>query len=566
MVARLFNFFQRIKKMKIKHLGIITISTLTLLTLSSCATILHGTSTKVMIETDNGNVDNVNLTAIGPKKVVELKNISLPYRMKVKHNNLPLRITLNSDNDAYDPFTIGAIHKGEVIGGLSKLSGYITMGSALVGASALEFGGGGGFSDSETITAMAPFVGVCAALLAIGYTAETDIPDNKFYLTSSYPITSNNVYEREEWYRRLTAINDVYGLLKDKEYKLAEAKSRWLLDQEPTGELFYLKGISNYYLGKYKQSLEDLKNGLFLVDAEINPGLRESIIECIETTENAKQMKAEERNQRWANIAGGILQAGATIYQGYAQMKQYEEWQKSGISPSGIVTDPSKLSQSQLNQLANPMYVVQAVQQQDWLEYMEFCRYNKKADGRNYSHDEWWALKGQAIMNLKEQGYDIITEQQEQLRQNRKEMEEDRKQYKKRWFKRYGYDISNNSTETSSTKSSTSTTSTSNKSSVSTTAKPVSSTNNTTDENLDAKQQNHRDPVASADYQKIKTVTLYYRDGNKAKVKMNNVDLCRKGAYFYIKIGNTYYPRRSPNWIRFRNAIAYGHEQLYYND
>ena len=221
--------------MKIKHLGIITICTLTLLTLSSCATILHGTSTRVLIETDNGNVDNVNLTAIGPKKVVELKNISLPYRMKVKNNNLPLRITLDSDNDTYDPFTIGTIHKGETIGQLSKWGGYIPIVVSLGVTSALEFGGGGGFSDSETMAAMAPFIGVGAALLAIGYTAETDIPDNKFYLTSSYPITSHNAYEREEWYRRLTAINDVYVLLKDKEYKLAEAKSRWLLEQEPTG-------------------------------------------------------------------------------------------------------------------------------------------------------------------------------------------------------------------------------------------------------------------------------------------------------------------------------------------
>lgn len=547
--------------MKFKHLSIITISTVTLLTLSSCATILHGTSTKVMIETDKGNVDNVDLTAIGPKKVVELKNISLPYRMKVKHNNLPLRVTLNSENDVYDSFTIGAIHKGKTIGHLSKWMGYITMGTTLGVTCALEFGGGGGFSDPETMKIMGAYGGLGAALLAIGYTAETDLPDNKFYLTSSYPITLNNTYEREDWYQRLTAVNDVYALLNNKEYKLAEAKSRWLLKQKPTGELLYLKGISNYHLGEYKQSLEDLKNGLTLVDAETNPGLRKSIIECIETTENAKQMKSDERSRRWANIAGGILQAGATVYQGYAQMKQYEDWQKTGISPSGVVTDPSKLSQSQLNQLADPMYAVQSVQQQDWLEYMEFCRYNKKADGSNYSHDEWWAMKGQAIMNLKEQGYDIIAEQQEQLRQNRKEMEEDRIQDKERWFKRYGYDISDNSTETSSAP----TTSNSNSSSVSTTVAPVSSTN-TTDDNLDAKQQNHREPVASSDYQKIKTVTLYYRDGDKAKVKMNNVDLCRKGAYFYIKIGNTYYPRRSPNWMRFRNAIAYGDVQLYYND
>ncbi len=547
--------------MKIKHLCIITIGAVALLAFSSCAAILHGTSTKVMIETDKGNVDNVDLTAIGPKKVVELKDISLPYRMKVKHNNLPLRVTLNSENDVYDSFTIGAIHKGETIGTLSKWMGYITLGSSLAVTSALEFGGGGGFSDPETMKVMGTFGGIGAALLAIGYTAETDLPDNKFYLTSSYPITLNNTYEREDWYQRLTAVNDVYALLNNKEYKLAEAKSRWLLKQEPTGELLYLKGVSNYHLGEYKQSLEDLKNGLTLVDAETNPGLRNSIIECIETTENAKQMKSEERSRRWANIAGGILQAGATVYQGYAQMKQYEDWQKTGISPSGVVTDPSKLSQSQLNQLADPMYAVQSVQQQDWLEYMEFCRYNKKADGSNYSHDEWWAMKGQAIMNLKEQGYDIIAEQQEQLRQNRKEMEEDRIQDKERWFKRYGYDISDNSTETTSVP----TTSNSNRSSVSKTVTPVSSTD-TTDDNLDAKQQNHREPVASSDYQKIKTVTLYYRDGDKAKVKMNNVDLCRKGAYFYIKIGNTYYPRRSPNWMRFRNAIAYGDIQLYYND
>ncbi len=547
--------------MKIKHLCIITIGAVALLAFSSCAAILHGTSTKVMIETDKGNVDNVDLTAIGPKKVVELKNISLPYRMKVKHNNLPLRVTLNSENDVYDSFTIGAIHKGKFIGAISKIFGYSALGASIGVTCALEFGGGGGFSDPETMKVMGTFGGIGAALLAIGYTAETDLPDNKFYLTSSYPITLNNTYEREDWYQRLTAVNDVYALLNNKEYKLAEAKSRWLLKQEPTGELLYLKGVSNYHLGEYKQSLEDLKNGLTLVDAETNPGLRNSIIECIETTENAKQMKSEERSRRWANIAGGILQAGATVYQGYAQMKQYEDWQKTGISPSGVVTDPSKLSQSQLNQLADPMYAVQSVQQQDWLEYMEFCRYNKKADGSNYSHDEWWAMKGQAIMNLKEQGYDIIAEQQEQLRQNRKEMEEDRIQDKERWFKRYGYDISDNSTETTSVP----TTSNSNRSSVSKTVTPVSSTD-TTDDNLDAKQQNHREPVASSDYQKIKTVTLYYRDGDKAKVKMNNVDLCRKGAYFYIKIGNTYYPRRSPNWMRFRNAIAYGDIQLYYND
>lgn len=34
----------------------------------------------------------------------------------------------------------------------------------------------------------------------------------------------------------------------------------------------------------------------------------------------------------------------------------------------------------------------------------------------------------------------------------------------------------------------------------------------------------------------------------------------------YVKIGNKYYLRMSPNWMRFRNAIVYGDRQLYYND
>ena len=85
-------------------------------------------------------------------------------------------------------------------------------------------------------------------------------------------------------------------------------------------------------------------------------------------------------------------------------------------------------------------------------------------------------------------------------------------------------------------------------------------------EDLDSKEQFRRETVSSEDYQKIKDVTLYYREGDKAKVMMNSVELCRKGANYYIKIGNTYYPRRASNWSKYRNAIAYGHYQLYYND
>lgn len=84
--------------------------------------------------------------------------------------------------------------------------------------------------------------------------------------------------------------------------------------------------------------------------------------------------------------------------------------------------------------------------------------------------------------------------------------------------------------------------------------------------NPDSKEQFKTDPVYSGDYRRIKSIDLYFRDGDKARKVNLNAELCKKGAYLYVKIGDVYYPRRSPNWLRFRNAISYGHEQYYFND
>lgn len=348
---------------------------------SSCATIRFGKSTIVTIESENPS-DTVNLLAIGPKDVIKYDNVTFPYKMKVQHNNLPLRISLESSKNSYDPFTIGAVRKGEFIGSLSKLMGYASVGSSLAVTAGLEFGGGGGFSDPETLSAMAPFVGIGAALLTIGYTAKTDIPDNKFYLTSSSPITKESKFKTEIWWRHLCDITDIYTLLENEEYKLSEAKARWMIEQEPTGELFYLKGISNYHLDNHKDALEDLKIALTYQDTEKISGLREEIFQAIEAVENAKQLKSIQKNQLWSNITSSTLQLASSSYQAYNQYKLQQEWNKTGISPNGIVTDPSKLSAKQLEQLKDPMFAVQQVQQQYWQEYLEFSRYNKKTDGR----------------------------------------------------------------------------------------------------------------------------------------------------------------------------------------
>lgn len=62
--------------------------------------------------------------------------------------------------------------------------------------------------------------------------------------------------------------------------------------------------------------------------------------------------------------------------------------------------------QQQYNQVFGSMaqQAVNQVLSEEDQEYQQFCKYNKKADGSNYSKNEWRAMKGQAIQNMKNNG------------------------------------------------------------------------------------------------------------------------------------------------------------------
>lgn len=537
------------------------------MTISSCSTIRFGRSTTVTIETEHPG-DVVDILAIGPKNVVDLKQVTLPYKYKVKHNNLPQRLDIVSKNRIYDPFTIGAVHKGKTIGQLCRGLGWgegIVMTGLGVGLSFAEGMGG--------IIGTAPFWGtgliLGGGLLTLGYTAETDIPDSKFYLTTSVPIDSVNLYQLEGWYLRQKALDDVYTLLSQGDYKLSKAKASFLLETEQNAELFYLRGISSYYLGEHNNALKDLNEALNRLNVEINPGLRDEVAECISAVEQSIAIKKEKRSQMWSQIAGTILQTGAQAFTMYQQSEQLKYRQEHGMSPSGVIIDPSKLSQQELAQYINPNFAIQQVLSQEMEEYQQFCRYNKKPDGSNYTLDEFRAFQGQAIQLAKENGYDIIAEQRRQLEEDKKWREEQRQKDKESWFARYGYKTNSSSKSEMSTNSSSHSVVQDFKTSSATGTMSQSQTNRikqSDEPKLDAKQQFKSSPVSSEDYQRIKTVTLYYRDGNNARKLDINAELCKKGAFMYVKIGNKYYPRMSPNWSRFRNAIIYGNVQIYYND
>lgn len=108
---------------------------------------------------------------------------------------------------------------------------------------------------------------------------------------------------------------------------------------------------------------------------------------------------------------------GEGLLAGIGNMGGYGGYGSSYVAPSGggnmnCLLDPNyavaqtMAQQQQYNQVFNNIakQTVNQVQSEEEQEYQNFCKYNKKADGSNYTKSEWRALKGQAIQNMNSGG------------------------------------------------------------------------------------------------------------------------------------------------------------------
>lgn len=111
----------------------------------------------------------------------------------------------------------------------------------------------------------------------------------------------------------------------------------------------------------------------------------------------------------------GMLAALSSYGGGYSSMGSY-----SPVSSGGnmdYLLDPryamaqTAVQQAQFNQVASSIAqtTVAQVQSEEEQQYQQFCKFNKKADGSNYTKSEWRTLVGQAIQNSKSGSYSTST-------------------------------------------------------------------------------------------------------------------------------------------------------------
>lgn len=287
--------------------------------------------------------------------------------------------------------------------------------------------------------------------------------------------------------------------------------------------------------------------------------------------EHWKAKKAKEKAKRerkrdiWLGILQGVGQALASASNYYYMANQQQIANYSSFSQINMPT-----YNSNYDYLLDPRYAMAQVNAEEQAEY-QAAREGAQRVGINLTIDEWRTIQGQALMDLKAQGIDLIAEQNERNRKNRQEFRESLDQERRERLnlikedaaRKYGANFSNTSSSNS--------------------PRTLSSTNNRNSNNVplnngsfqnqssynaqqnDSRQQYKREDVSLDDYKFEKHVTLYIREANRNKIMFSDKDLCRKGAVYYIKIGNTYYLVNQQGGWGFNSSISYGHQKLYFN-
>lgn len=101
-------------------------------------------------------------------------------------------------------------------------------------------------------------------------------------------------------------------------------------------------------------------------------------------------------------ILAGIGNMGGYSYGGNSYMATANAGNMNYLLDPNYAVAQTMAQQQQYNQVFNNIaqQSVNQVLSEEEQEYQTFCKYNKKADGTNYTKNEWRALKGEAIRNM----------------------------------------------------------------------------------------------------------------------------------------------------------------------
>lgn len=151
----------------------------------------------------------------------------------------------------------------------------------------------------------------------------------------------------------------------------------------------YTAGLAHRIIPLRLWSIEDCLNDCNIKNFEQLSDAIETYYEDLaddlyaEYEADQKAKKRARRREIWGQI--GMALVGA-LQQTSAQMSNY-------------YSSHSYNQMNNLNNLLDPQLATMQVNAQYYAEYQNFCTYNKKNNGDNYSFSEWLAIRGQLMQN-----------------------------------------------------------------------------------------------------------------------------------------------------------------------
>ncbi len=291
-----------------------------------------------------------------------------------------------------------------------------------------------------------------------------------------------------------------------------------------------------------------------------------------------EQEKKERRNRFWKGMAQAAFNAlGQT-----ANMLTY---QRNAISNSSAAIQMPQFSNfgsnptsGNLNYLLDPRFAIAQVQAQELQDYQR-TREAYQRMGRDLTLTEFRVLQGQAIMDMKEQGYDITAEQKainddlhnfnrSQMNSGKENVERIKKQNAKNRTSSEYNKTTNSSNSTSSKKidrntaQKTSSSTTSNTSSRSDT--PSNKTSATEYNAHEQYKAGHLNTQTNSYGDKIKNVSMSVKDGSSYRNVNLHGELYKKDGKYYVKIGNSFFKVENSGGS-YNSYIIYGSKAHYFN-
>ena len=499
--------------------------------------------------------------------------------MKVRHKDVPLRLHAFSDDIDYDPLSINGKRVGYAESELWNIFGwsYFSAFSVLTGVLSAT---NSGLSAGEAIGSFGTVAIAGLGMVGLGAVTDFRVPENKYYFFSGDSIRHFNEIMRSPQWKALQIRDDVYTLLEKESYELALTEIDYLFDKmpQPTPEMYFLKGASLYHLRKYKKAIKNLHAAL---NSNDNPQeLNEQIMSYIKAAEDGRAAQLEKRRRMWLDIAQTALQVTSTVLnakQQYDAALKPTAGQLAGTGGSALDMElPEVFRPEYAVQFTQPEYTYDSngnlmVSYPSWAEYegqMNAAVQSQVASTAQQlmaSGDSYYVNKAKSLQ-MQAKTHDWTTKLSQQFWRT--------PMYPEAYE---GVDFDEDDGDSSVEEKETTDNENDNVAESKETSrqddKPKGETNTAKKnkkkevkaDNNKNRQQYRAGTVSSDDYEYVKKVTLYRRDGDKAKVVFRNQDLVKKGAQHYVLLQGKYYLVNYSNWGRFNRDIMYGTNTLYFD-